>query len=176
MQTTTVSAFQCIFLNVETVLKGSCNLMINRFSDNLMQANPSKFQGILFGPKVKENLQLSESITKDVVICVKLLGVDTDKKLNFSSHIAHICEKEGKHCFVLRRLSNVLTSGRKLMLFKCYILAHFNFHSTLRHFCSMLDIRKMEKSQENSLCIVYNDVSSSYSELLPKSRSGLSFL
>ncbi len=32
----------------------------------------------------------------------------------------------------------------------------------------MSDIRKMEKIQEHSLRIVYNDVSSSYSELLAK--------
>ncbi len=38
----------------------------------------------------------------------------------------------------------------------------------------MSDIRKMEKIQEHSLRIVYNDVNSSYSELLAK--SGLSYL
>ena len=37
----TVSAFQGIFLNVETVLKWSCNPMINWFSANLMQAKVS---------------------------------------------------------------------------------------------------------------------------------------
>ncbi len=60
-----------------------------------MQANPSKFQCILIGSKEKENLQLSESITLDVVDSVKLLGVDIDKKLTFSSHKAHICKKPG---------------------------------------------------------------------------------
>ena len=40
-------------------------------------------------------------------------------------------------------------------------------------FCSMSDIRKMERNQEHSLGIVYNDVNSSYSELLAK--SGLSY-
>ncbi len=58
----------------------------------------------------KESLQFSESITLDVVDCVKLLGVDIDKKLTFSSHIGRICKKAGKHCYVLRRLSNVRTS------------------------------------------------------------------
>ncbi len=51
----------------------------------------------------------------------------------------------------------------------------FNFFcSTVWYFCSMSDIRKMEKIQEHSLRIVYNDVNSSYSELLAK--SGLSYL
>ena len=71
-------------------------------------------------------------------------------------------------------LPNVLTFESKLMLFKCYILAHFNFCSTVWHFSSMSDIRKIEKIQEHSLRIVYNDVSSSYSELLAK--SGVSYL
>ncbi len=91
--------------------------MINWFSDNLMQANPSKFQCILFGSREKETLELSESIALDVVDRVKLFGVDIDKKLTFSSHIASnicICKVAGEHCYVLRRLSNVLTCESKL--------------------------------------------------------------
>ncbi len=86
----TVSAFQGTPLDVETVLKGLCNLMINWFRDNLMQANPSKFQCIPFGSKVNEILQCSESITLDVIDCSNLLGVDIDKKLTLSCHIARI--------------------------------------------------------------------------------------
>ncbi len=77
----------------------------------------------------KETLQLSESITLDVVDCVKLLGVDIHKKLELSSHIARVCNKAGKDCYVLRRLSNFLTPESKLMLFKCYIVARFSFCS-----------------------------------------------
>ncbi len=57
--------------------------MINWFSDNLMQANPSKFKCILFGSKEKENLQFSENITLDIVGSVKLLGVDINKKFTY---------------------------------------------------------------------------------------------
>ncbi len=49
----TISTFQDTLLNVETVLKGSCSLMINWFSDNLMQANQSNFQYILSGSTEK---------------------------------------------------------------------------------------------------------------------------
>ncbi len=52
----TVYDFQGTFLDVETVLKTSCNLMmINWFSDNLMQASPLKFQCILFESPEKRN-------------------------------------------------------------------------------------------------------------------------
>ncbi len=57
-------------MNVETILKKSCNLMINWFNDNLMQANPAKFHCIFFGSKDKETLRLSEYIVLDVVDCV----------------------------------------------------------------------------------------------------------
>ncbi len=147
----TISAFHSTFVDVETIQKPSCNVMINWFNDNLMQANPAKFQCIFFGSKNKETLRLSENIALDVVDCVKLLGVNIDRNLSFNSHITRICKKAGKHIQVLRRLSSMLTSKTKLLLFKAYVLYHFNFCSTVWHVCSMSDIRKMEKIQEHSL-------------------------
>ncbi len=85
-----------------------------------MQANPAKFQCIFFGSNDKETLRLSENIVLDVVYCVKLLGVDTDRNLSFNSHIIRICKKAGKHSQVLKRLSKILTSETKLLLFKSY--------------------------------------------------------
>ncbi len=51
----TISAFQGILLNVEAVLNGSCNLMINWFSDDLIQANPQSFNILVFslGQRIK---------------------------------------------------------------------------------------------------------------------------
>ncbi len=98
-----------------------------------------------------ETLQLSESITLGIVDCVKLLGIDIDKKLTFSSHIARICKKAGKHsdCYVLMRL---LTSESKLMLFKYNILAHFNFCSTVWHF---VICQTSEKGKKSGTLIAY---------------------
>ena len=104
----------------------------------------AKFQCIFFGSKDKETLRLSENIVLDVVDCVKLLGVDIDRNLSFNSHITRICKKAGRHIQVLRRLSSILTSETKLLLFKSYVLSQFNFCSTVWHFCSMSDIRKVE--------------------------------
>ena len=42
----TISAFHSIFVDFDTILKQSCNLIINWINDNLMQANPTKFQCI----------------------------------------------------------------------------------------------------------------------------------
>ncbi len=162
------------FEDVETILKQSCNVMINWFNDSLMQTNPAKFQCIFFGSKHKETLRLSENIALDVVDCVKLLGVDIDLNLYFNSHITSICKKVGKHIQVLRRLSSVLTSETKLLLFKSYVLSQFNFCSTVCHFCSLSDIRKVVKIQEHSLRIVYSYLTSSYSYLLVK--SGMPYL
>ncbi len=52
------------------------------------------------------------------------------------------------------------------MLFEAYILSQFSF--LLRHmaFCGMSGIGKMEKIQEHPLCVVYNQFSLSYSELV----------
>ncbi len=86
----TISAFHSTCVDVETILKQSCNLMINWFNDNLTEANPAKFQCIFFGSKNKETLRLSENIALDVVDCVKLLGVDINRNLSFNSHIMYL--------------------------------------------------------------------------------------
>ncbi len=68
-----------------------------------MQANPNKFQYILFGTSDECRLQLTDDIVfLDHMDSVKLLGVDIDKELNVCAHIGRICEKAGKQLHVVR--------------------------------------------------------------------------
>ncbi len=59
-----------------------------------MQANPAKFQYILFGNTEDRRLELTGGTELDAVDCVKLLGVDIDKDLNFRTHISRLCKKK----------------------------------------------------------------------------------
>ncbi len=63
-------------------------ILIQWFSDNYMQTNPSKFQYILFGEGGKEHEsnvlpKKSEGISLKSVNCVRLLSVDVDRSLSF---------------------------------------------------------------------------------------------
>ncbi len=60
-----------------------------------MQANPTKFQYILFGTTKDRRLELAGDIELDAALdCVKLLGVDINTDLNFSGHISRLCKQQ----------------------------------------------------------------------------------
>ncbi len=79
------SAHQNILQNADVMLKW--------FKDNYLQANPSKFQFIVFEKaNISRSLMLNDSELMSEK-CVKLLGVNIDCKLNFSNHISVTCKK-----------------------------------------------------------------------------------
>ena len=120
----------CHDVNYEGVckkLEKVSNIMLKWFTDNYMQANPSKFQLILFG---SEHLD-SSVVVDDIVIkaerCVKLLGVNIDCTLGFNEHINETCKKAGRKLNVLGRLCKTLNVQDKLKLYQAFILSQFNY-------------------------------------------------
>ena len=158
---------------VSTNIMQVANTMLKWFKDNYLQANPSKFQLIVFDKSDElRNITLNDVVLPSQV-CVKLLGVNIDNKLNFKNHVSQICKKAGRQLNVLARLSSWLDTETKLLLMNTFILSHFNFCSLVWYFCSREDLKKIEKIQKRSLRFVYNDFTSSYSELLCRSNRPL---
>ena len=88
-----------------------------------MQANPEKFQSIIFK---RNNVPCAESFhvcNTDVVHndTVKLLDVYIDNTLTFSNHISEICKQAGRHLNVIRRISQTLGINGKLALYHSFI-------------------------------------------------------
>ena len=142
-----------------------------------MQANPSKFQFIIFD---KDNTQLSLKIddnnTIDALKSVKLLGVQIDTSLMFNEHIDLLCKKAGRQINALSRVSQTLDTDTKLNLFQTFIMCHFNYCPLVWHFCSISDRKKMEKVQHRALKFIYNDFVSSYSVLRNKANKPLLYV
>ncbi len=135
-----------------------------------MQANAEKFQLILFArQEVAGSLNIGGTAINSEPV-VKLLGVSIDKALSFSNHITLLCQKAGRYIHVLSRMSNELTAEAKLLLYKSFILSHFNYCPLVWHFCGLGDLKKMEKVELRALRFVFNDFHASYCEL--RSRSG----
>ena len=103
---------------------------------------------------------------------VKLLGVHLDSKLNFENHISHICKKAGNHLNVLKRLSKFINKNDRMVIFRAFILCHFQFCrlSVVWHFCGLGSMTKMEKIQEMDLRFVHEDYTSDYNGLLSISK------
>ena len=97
---------------------------------------------------------------------VKLLGIKTDAKLSFDRHVDNICRKASVQLNILRRTRYIFRLKEITMVYKSFILNHFNYCSIVWHFCRGWTLNKMEKIQERALRLMYNDRASSFHELL----------
>ena len=84
------------FTILKHVLEQGSLILIQWFTNNLMKANPSKFQAICAGKKAFENIK-SFQIDSVNIRCeenVTLLGINIDFLLNFDFHVSDTCKKE----------------------------------------------------------------------------------
>ena len=101
---------------------------------------------------------------------IKLLGVEIDDKLNFTSHISNICIKASQKVGVLLRLWNLIPCKVKLIIYKSSILPHLTYCHLVWHNCRSSDSRKIERIQERALRAVFNSHSESYENLLVRAE------
>ena len=154
---------------LERLTKGT-KAAIHWFEDNQMQANPAKFQFIIFGNNPENTSLLVDDITILQSEHVKLLGVTLDQKLNFNVHIKNIVRKAAKQLCALRRISNYIPVDARMAIYRSFVLSNLVYCRTVWHFCSKGDSKKLEKLQERGLRIVFGDYSSDYCTLLEKSK------
>lgn len=155
---------------LKSTLTDESQNLINWFDENCMEANPDKFQILAVGAKThkaKPNLVIS-NFTLEPEDSVKLLGIDIDFALSFDCHVKNIVNKAAKQVNVLRRLSKLLNSKSKLIIFHSFIISNFNFCPLAWHFCTAANTEKIEKIQKRALKFVYPNSDLSYEALLAK--------
>ena len=87
----------------------------------------------------------------DKEMSINLLGVNLDNKLNFSKHISNVCARVH-----IKRFRHILSGSTKARLYKAFIMPHFQYCSTIWHFCGA----------RNSEIIILGDTVSTYEVLL----------
>ena len=145
-----------------------CTAILRWFKDNNIQANPDKFQAISFGRK-GNNIITDFTFDNTTIHCddsVLLLDVEFDHLLTFNNHRAGICRTSARQLAVLKRLGHLLTLKGKLAIYKSFIECNFNYCPLIWHFCSQANTNKLEKIQERAIRFIYNNYSSSLSDLL----------
>ena len=73
--------------------------MIQWFENNLMKANPDKFQAICVGKRTFDAIK-SFQLGDTKILCeekVSLLGVTIYVQFNFKEHISQLCTKTSQH-------------------------------------------------------------------------------
>ena len=101
------TASPCVH-DVVSNLKTDCNNIMEWFSVNGLQANPSKFQFMLLSSSNIDNSNISlciDDITLKPEPHVKILGVFLDDKLSFSQHVSISCTKAARQLNALARIS-----------------------------------------------------------------------
>ena len=156
--------------DVLSCLRHDCDIALDWFAANGMQANPGKFQFMVVSTKHVGSQTLS--LGTDTVIksddCVKVLGVRLDSRLSFSEHVSVSCGKAAKQLNALARVSKFLDFKSRKIIYNSFILSNFSYCPLVWHFCGKKNNNKIEKIQERSLRILYNDYHSSYEQLLEK--------
>ena len=93
-----------------------------------------------------------------------------DGRLKFSNHVSNIRIKGGRNLNALKRVAKSLPVNVKLLLYKTYILCHFNFCPLVWHFCSKSHTDKLESLQLRALRFVFADYDSDYKTLLHRAN------
>ena len=133
------------------------------YTDNGMIVNPDKHHAMVIG--ITDH-QFSFPIKESLY----LLGMTIDNQLNFNEHVSLVCKKVNNQLNVMTRFRNLICTATKLKLYNAFILPHFQFCSTIWHFCSARIRDKLESLNKRALRIVLNDKVSSYQQLLHNSE------
>ena len=142
--------------------------MIEWCNNNQIAANPSKFQAIFSDPHNKHNITIENNkITSESY--VKLLGVTIDTNLNFNMHISILVRRASQQLNSFARVSRYFNPKLKLILYKSFVMCHFNYCPVVWSSCNESSINKLEKVQYRALKHIYKDFNSSYDVLLIKS-------
>ena len=152
-------------------LKHDCQVSIDWFENNGMQANPDKFHFMLLSSKVLHVDKLD--IGNGTIICsepyIKALGVVIDHKLNFSEHVSASCKKAARQLNALARISRFLDVHSRKIIYNSFICSNFNYCPLVWTFCGKMNNKKIERIQERALRILYRDYTSELSQLFEKS-------
>ena len=116
-------------LNVVSRLRqAEDEVTVQWFSENAMQANPAKFQGILLkgnkdGSDFKvcirgQDIDFSRSITA--------LRIYIDENLTFDNHVSNICLKASRQIGALQRLIGLLDLPSRRASYTSFIVSNFN--------------------------------------------------
>ena len=92
--------------------------------------------------------------------------MQTNNKLNFENHIKSLRNKVSQKLGALQRFSNLLDAQKKNLLFNSIIKSQFSYCPLVWMFYSRKSNSLVNNNHERALRIVFDDHSSSYSELL----------
>ena len=137
-----------------------------------MVANPGKFQMMFFGLKEQNTLRLNINDNKVLTTNrVKLLGIEIDNELNFTTHIQNLCSKVNRKINALSRLNTYISRPQAILICNAVVLSNLNYCPLIWLFSTKAANNKINRTHKCALRILLKDYDSSFDELLEKSES-----
>ena len=102
---------------------------------------------------------------------MKMLGVTIGNQLKFNDHIKIVCKEAAKKVNALARIAPYLKEDKRKLLMKTFVLTFFNYCSLVWMYCSRKNNKLISNVHERALRIAYNDLSSSFEQLLLKDNT-----
>ena len=132
--------------------EGKCHLLISGFKHEIIWANVG-------GKKIWESKE------------EKLLGLNIDRDLTFTSHISKICAKAGQKLTAISRIAKVMSLEKRRVLVKSFFESQFEYCSLLWMCHSRTLNNRINSLHYRALRLIYSEESLSFSELLKKDGS-----
>ena len=154
--------------NIISGLQTDANSAITWFNANMMKANPSKFQVMFIGKRIKStnhSIKLNDiSLTGSPSI--HILGIEIDQNLTFTDHINSLCSKTAKQINALYRIKSNLDNASRKTIFNSFITSAFTYCSIMWMFTTRGNLQKLDKLHERALRLTYTNYSTTYDTLL----------
>ena len=102
---------------IKSMLSSDFMIVENWFFENYMILNPGKCYFMCIGKNVSDSelLNLNDLNLKNCKV-VEVLGITTDRNLNFKGHIKDISRKAGQKLSALLRISSHINTDKKSLL------------------------------------------------------------
>ena len=156
--------------SVITQLEEDSRTLLEWVSNNGLRANPDKFHLILSDTDSKLSIKVDqyEIFNSNHE---KLLGVIIDNKLSFTEHVSSLCKKASQKLHALSRVSHYMDIKKRKTIMRAFIISQFGYCPLVWMFHSRTLNNRINKIHERALRIVYNDLKSSFDELLSRDGS-----
>ena len=136
-------------------LQESSKQLFKWFSDNQMKSNSDKCH-LIVGTNDTTEIQIGDFVVKSSST-EKLLGVTIDCKLNFDSHVKHLCNKANKKLRALARVTPYMTLEKKKIIMNSFFNAQFNYCPLIWMLHSRKNNNKIKHLHERCLRLIYSD-------------------
>ena len=101
----------------------------------------------------------------------KLLGVNIDKDLNFTSHVSNICTKAGQKLAAISRITKFMSSEKRKLLITSFFDSQFEYCPLSWMFHSRTLNNRINDLNYRALRLIYKENSLTFKELLQKDGS-----